>query len=84
MAEGILGGIVGEDEDKPEVEPPEAAAGAEAFAAAVAARRSANDPEVARKTTEFRSEQSALLRLQREHLEEELRGTPALPARSSP
>ena len=40
MAEGLLGGILGGDDDKPEVEAPEALADAEAFAAAVAARLS--------------------------------------------
>jgi hypothetical protein len=37
MAEGLVGGILGEEDEKPEVEAPEALAGAEAFAAAVAA-----------------------------------------------
>jgi hypothetical protein len=35
MTEGMLGGILGEEAEKPEVEAPEALAGAEAFAAAV-------------------------------------------------
>ena len=37
MTEGMLGGILGHEDEKPEVEGPEALAGAEAFAAAVAA-----------------------------------------------
>ena len=37
MAEGIIGGILGEEDEKPESEAPEALAAAEAFAAAVAA-----------------------------------------------
>jgi tetratricopeptide (TPR) repeat protein len=62
MAEGMLGGILGGEEEKPEVESPEALASAEAFAAAVAAKLAGNDPGVARKTEEFLSEQTELLR----------------------
>jgi hypothetical protein len=50
MAEGVVGGILGGEDDKPEVEATEALARAEAFAAAVAARLSVNDPGVARRT----------------------------------
>ena len=71
MAEGLLGGALGDEEHKPEVEAPEALASAEAFAAAVAARLSGNDPGVARKTEEFLSEQTQLLKVQREHLKDE-------------
>jgi predicted negative regulator of RcsB-dependent stress response len=45
MAEGLLGGILGEEDEKPKVEAPEALASADAFAAAVAARLCASDPE---------------------------------------
>jgi hypothetical protein len=38
MAEGILGGILGEDQEKPEVESPDVLASADAFAAAIAAK----------------------------------------------
>ena len=71
MAEGILGGILGGEEEKPEVAAPEALAGAEAFAAAVAAIASRQDPEVARKTAAFLDQQSRLLETQREHLKDE-------------
>ena len=71
MAEGILGGMLGGEEEKPEVEAPEALAGAEAFAAAVAAKIAGNDPGVARKTEEFLSEQTELLKVQKEHLKDE-------------
>ena len=71
MPEGLLGGILSDDDDKPEVEAPEALATAEAFAAAVAARLSANDPGVARKTEAFLSEQTELLKVQKEHLKDE-------------
>jgi hypothetical protein len=71
MAEGMLGGILGGEGDKPEVEAPQAAAGADGFAAAVAARLSAGDPEVARDTSAFLKKQAQLLEMQRKHLEEE-------------
>jgi len=71
MAEGILDGIVGGEHEKPEVEAPEAIAGAEAFAAAVAAIASRQDPGVARKTEAYLSEQTELLKVQKEHLRDE-------------
>lgn len=71
MAEGLLGGILGEEDDKPEAETPEVLAGAEAFAAAVTARLSGNDPGVARKTEIFLDHQSRLLETQCEHLKDE-------------
>src|SRR3984957_16516935 len=69
--EGLPGGILGGEDEKPEVEVPEALAGAEAFAAAVAAKLAGNDPGVARKTEEFLSDQSHLLKLQARHLQDE-------------
>src|ERR1700687_4538758 len=71
MAEGLLGAILGNDGEKPEVEVPEALAGAEAFAAAVAAIASRQDAGVARKTEAFLSEQTELLKVQKEHLKDE-------------
>jgi tetratricopeptide (TPR) repeat protein len=71
MAEGLFGGILGDEDDKPEVEAPEGLAGAEAFAAAVAAKLSASDPEVARDTSAFLKDQSHLLKIQAEHLKDE-------------
>ena len=71
MAEGMPGGILGGEDEKPEVEVPEALAGTEAFAAAVAAKLAGNDPGVARKTEEFLSDQSHLLKLQARHLQDE-------------
>jgi hypothetical protein len=71
MAKGMLGGILGEEEEKPEVEAPESLAGAEAFASAVAAKLAGNDPEVARKTVDFLQAQTRLLNVQKEHLEDE-------------
>ena len=71
MAEGLLGGILGEEDEKPEVEAIEAAVGAEAFAAAVAAIASRQDPGVARKTEEFLADQSNILKIQAAHLKDE-------------
>jgi tetratricopeptide (TPR) repeat protein len=71
MAEGLLGRILGGEAEKPEVEAHEAPASAEAFAAAVAARLSASDPEVARDTSAFLKEQTQLLKVQKEHLKDE-------------
>jgi tetratricopeptide (TPR) repeat protein len=71
MAEGLIGGILGGEDEKAEVEVPEALASAEAFAAAVAARLSAGDPEVARDTSAFLKKQTQLLETQNRHLEEE-------------
>lgn len=72
MAEGLLGGILGEEGEKPDTETPESHARAEAFAAAVTAQLAAADhPDVARDTADFLREQAALLRVQKEHLEVE-------------
>jgi len=71
MAEGMLGGILGVEAGKPEVEAPQSLAGADGFAAAVADRLSAIDPQVARDTSTFLKQQSQLLEMQRRHLDEE-------------
>jgi hypothetical protein len=70
MAEGLLGGMLGEEEEA-EAEAPDALAGAEAFASAVAAKLAGNDPGVARKTEVFLDKQAHLLEIQAEHLEDE-------------
>jgi tetratricopeptide (TPR) repeat protein len=71
MAEGLLGGIIGDDDEKPDVEAPEGVAGAEAFAAAIAAIASRQDPQVAQDTSAFLRKQSRLLDIQVRHLEED-------------
>jgi len=71
MAEGLVGGILGEDDDRPEAEAPEAPAGAAAAATAVAMKLADTDPEVARRTSEFLIEQAELLKMQRHHLQDE-------------
>jgi hypothetical protein len=54
MAAGMLGGIVGgEEQQKPEVESPLTLIGAEALATAIAAIVSRQDPQVARDTRLF-------------------------------
>ncbi len=71
MAEGMLGGVLGDDDEKSEVEAPDALAGAGAFASAVAAKLAGNDPEVARDTSAFLKKQTQLLEIQAEHLKDE-------------
>ncbi len=71
MADDLFDGVLGGDEDKSESAAPEATAGADAFAAAVAARLSGNDPGVARKTEVFLDKQAHLLDLQAQHLKDE-------------
>jgi tetratricopeptide (TPR) repeat protein len=71
MAEGLLDGVLGGEEQKPDLEPPEALVAAEAFAAAVAARLSGNDAGVASKTQAFLDKQTQLLDTQNRHLEDE-------------
>ena len=71
MPEGVLGGMLGDEDEAPGGDSPEALASAEAFAAAVAAKLSGADPEVARRTSEFLASQTHLLNIQAEHLVDE-------------
>jgi tetratricopeptide (TPR) repeat protein len=71
MAYGLLGGILGGEDDKSEATASATLVAAEAFAAAVAAKLAGNDPDVARKTVDFLSEQTQLLKVQKEHLKDE-------------
>jgi tetratricopeptide (TPR) repeat protein len=71
MAEGMLGGVLGDKDEKSETEAPGALAGVEAFAAAVAAIASRQDPAVARSTEQFLIDQSYLLKIQAAHLQDE-------------
>jgi tetratricopeptide (TPR) repeat protein len=70
MAEGALGELLGEDAEKAEVEAGERTPSAEAYAAAVASGMTV-DPEVARQTVAFLASQTALLDVQRAHIEHE-------------
>ncbi len=71
MADSLLGGVLGGEDEKPETEAPEALVGAEAFAAAIAAIASRQDPGVARRTEAFLDRQAELLKIQAEHLKDE-------------
>ncbi len=77
MADELLGGVLGNEDDKPEGDAPEAragveaTAGAEAFAAAIAAIASRQDPQVARDTSAFLQKQARLLDVQTQHLQDE-------------
>jgi tetratricopeptide (TPR) repeat protein len=71
VGKGLVEGIVGGAEDKPEGEATEAPVSVEAFAAAVAAIASRQDPGVARKTEIFLDKQAKLLDTQNKHLKDE-------------
>ncbi len=72
MAEGVLGGLVGAEDDAPELDRTvEARAGADGFAAAIAADHAKYDPAVASAATDFLREQSRLLSAQVEELNEQ-------------
>jgi hypothetical protein len=71
MAEGLLGEGLREEDEKSERAASEPQAGAEAFAAAIAAIAARQDPRVARDTSTFLNDQAALLKVHKKHLEEE-------------
>ena len=68
MAEGVLGGILGGEEEEKTAS---ARAGTEAFAAAVATNIANHSPEVAAKTAAFFEEQTELVKAQRRSVETE-------------
>jgi tetratricopeptide (TPR) repeat protein len=69
MAEGLIEGMLGGEEDRPEPDDVRAVA----FAAAVAANLSNHNPDVAAKTATFLHEQTRLLKTQRKTAEAEYR-----------
>jgi tetratricopeptide (TPR) repeat protein len=72
MAEGLLRGLLGKEGEEPKSEgASEAPVGVDAFAAAVAAIASRQDPEVARRTADFLRGQLHLTEVQAKHLEDE-------------
>jgi len=71
MAEGVLGSVLGEEEESREAEAVDGAISADAFAIAVAERLCGHDPQVARDTCAFLREQTRLLKIQVDHLEDE-------------
>jgi tetratricopeptide (TPR) repeat protein len=68
---GMLGGILGEEAEQSELEAPEALAGSEAFAAAMAANLAGSHEGVARKTEIYLEKQAQLLETQNQHLKDE-------------
>jgi tetratricopeptide (TPR) repeat protein len=68
---GMLGGILGDESEQPELEARETLATSEAFAAAVAAKVAGSDEGVARKTEIFLDKQAQLLETQNRHLKDE-------------
>jgi tetratricopeptide (TPR) repeat protein len=71
VAEGLLGGLLGGEDEAAEVEAGEGRVSAEAFAAALAEEQARHDPEVARAAAQFLRDQSALLKAQTVELEEQ-------------
>jgi tetratricopeptide (TPR) repeat protein len=71
MAEGLLGGLLGGEDESSEPEGVEGRVSAAAFAAAVAADHAKYDPAVAAATAEFLRDQSRLLKAQTEELNEQ-------------
>jgi tetratricopeptide (TPR) repeat protein len=71
VAEGLLGGLLGAEEEAPEVEAGEGRVSAEAFAAALAEEEAKRDPEVAKAAAQFLRDQSTLLKAQTAELEEQ-------------
>ena len=68
MAEGLLGGILRDDEETPAAKAPEALAGLGAFAAAIADHASSQNLEVARQLAVRLGKQAPLLETHAEHL----------------
>jgi tetratricopeptide (TPR) repeat protein len=72
MAEGVLDGILGGEDERPEAETAaEVLAGADAFAAALAADQAKYDPAVAAAAADFLRDQSRLLKEQTAQLYDE-------------
>ena len=71
MAEGLLGGILGGDDEAAEAEAGEGRVSAEAFAATLAADEAKHDPRVARAAEAFLDQQTSLLKAQEQELQEQ-------------
>ncbi len=71
MAEGLLGGLIGGEEDDGEAEAGQSRVSAEAFAASLAADQAKHDPRVARAAEAFLDQQTSLLKAQEEELQEQ-------------
>jgi hypothetical protein len=68
MAEGLLDGILRDDEEALAVKAPEALAGHEAFAAVIADHASSKNPEVARQLAALLGKRAQLLEMHAEHV----------------
>ena len=71
MAEGVLGGLLGEADETPEALEAAPRASAEAFAASLATQQPPGDPKVARAAEHFLRRQARLIDLQAEELSEQ-------------
>jgi tetratricopeptide (TPR) repeat protein len=71
VAEGLLGGLLGGEEEGAEAEAGGSRVSAEAFAASLAADEARHDPRVARAAEAFLEEQTRLLQTQREEISEQ-------------
>ena len=71
MAEGLLGGLLGGEEEGAESEAGESRVSAEAFAASLAADQAKHDPRVARAAEAFLDQQTSLLKAQEDELQEQ-------------
>ena len=71
MAEGVLGGLLGEAEETPEVLEAGQRVAAEAYAASLATQQPPGDPKVARAAEHFLRRQARLIDLQAEELSEQ-------------
>jgi tetratricopeptide (TPR) repeat protein len=71
VAEGLLGGLLGGEDEAAEAEAGEGRISAEAFAAALSEEHAKHDPEVARAAAQFLHDQSTLLKAQTAELEEQ-------------
>ncbi|HEX4183752.1 MAG TPA: hypothetical protein VHY34_10905, partial [Caulobacteraceae bacterium] len=71
MAEGLLGGLLGGEDEAAEAQESEGRISAEAFAAALAEEQAQHDPEVAQAAAQFLRDQSTLLKAQTAELQEQ-------------
>lgn len=71
MPDSVIGGMLGGDDEQPELEALETELGADAFAATIAHQAAQEDPEVAHEAAAFLRGQLHLVDVQTEHLKDE-------------
>lgn len=71
MSEGVISGMLGDDDERPELEELASEASADAFAATLSHQAALNDPEVARDASAFLRGQLQMVQVQTEHLQDE-------------